>query len=117
AIDHYDTLRKDLAYDTDGVVIKVNDFKYYDQIGFTAKHPKYAGAFKFEAEKQETIVEDIMFQVGRTGVITPVAVLKPVFISGSLVSRATLHNEDYVINKDIRIGDHVYVHKAGEIIP
>lgn len=116
-IDTYDVLRKTLGYDTDGVVIKANDFSYYDEIGFTAKHPKYAGAFKFEAEKQITQVEDIIFQVGRTGVITPVAVLKPVFISGSLVSRATLHNEDYILNKDIRIGDNVFVHKAGEIIP
>ena len=117
AIEAYDSLRKTLPYDTDGVVIKVNDFKYYDAIGFTAKHPKYAGAYKFEAEKQITQVEDIIFQVGRTGVITPVAVLKPVFISGSLVSRATLHNQDYILNKDIRIGDEVFVHKAGEIIP
>ncbi len=116
-IDGFDNLRKTLLYDTDGVVIKVNDFSYYDEIGYTAKHPKYAAAYKFEAEKQITTVNDIIFQVGRTGVVTPVAVLEPVFISGSLVSRATLHNEDYILNKDIRIGDHVYVHKAGEIIP
>lgn len=117
AIDQYDALRRDLGYDTDGVVIKVNQLNYYDDIGYTAKHPKFAGAFKFEAERQVTTVEDIIFQVGRTGVITPVAVLKPVFISGSLVARATLHNEDYILNKDIRINDQVYVHKAGEIIP
>src|SRR5690554_820406 len=116
-IDGFDNLRKTLLYDTDGVVIKVNDFSCYDEIGYTAKHPKYAAAYKFEAEKQITTVNDIIFQVGRTGVVTPVAVLEPVFISGSLVSRATLHNEDYILNKDIRIGDHVYVHKAGEIIP
>src|SRR5690606_5289453 len=115
-IDGFDNLRKTLLYDTDGVVIKVNDFSYYDEIGYTAKHPKYAAAYKFEAEKQITTVNDIIFQVGRTGVVTPVAVLEPVFISGSLVSRATLHNEDYILNKDIRIGDHVYVHQAGEII-
>jgi len=117
AVDDFDILRKTLAYDTDGVVIKVNDFEYYETIGYTAKYPKYAGAYKFAAEKQVTQVLDIIFQVGRSGVITPVAVLKPVFISGSLVSRATLHNEDYILNKDIRIGDDVFVHKAGEIIP
>lgn len=117
AIDNYDILRKTLPYDTDGVVIKVNQFEHYETIGYTAKYPKYAGAYKFEAEKQITKVEDIIFQVGRTGVITPVAVLTPVFISGSLVSRATLHNEDYILNKDIRIDDQVIVHKAGEIIP
>ncbi|WP_025724918.1 NAD-dependent DNA ligase LigA [Acholeplasma granularum] len=117
SINYFDELRKKLKYDTDGVVIKVNDLSTYDMLGFTAKHPKYAAAYKFQAEKQITEVKDIIFQVGRTGVITPVAELKPVFISGSLVSRATLHNEDYILNKDIRINDYVYVHKAGEIIP
>ncbi len=116
-INFYDKLRKELPYDTDGVVIKVNELSTYDQIGVTAKSPKYATAYKFEAEKQETIINGITFQVGRTGVITPVAELKPVFISGSLVSRATLHNEDYIKEKDIRINDYVMVHKAGEIIP
>src|SRR5690606_5230166 len=113
----YDVSRKTLAYDTDGVVIKVDELNLYDQIGYTAKYPKFATAYKFEAEKQETVIRDITFQVGRTGVITPVAELVPVQISGSLVSRATLHNEDYILAKDIRIGDHVLVHKAGEIIP
>lgn len=116
-IDEYDTLRKTLTYDTDGVVIKVNELSSYDLIGVTAKSPKYATAYKFEAEKQETEILGITFQVGRTGVITPVAELKPVFISGSLVSRATLHNEDYIKEKDIRVHDYVMVHKAGEIIP
>lgn len=116
-INHFDVLRKELAFDTDGVVIKVDELKLYDLIGTTAKSPKYATAYKFEAEKQETKIKDITFQVGRTGVITPVAELEPVFISGSLVSRATLHNEDYIKGKDIRIGDYVLVHKAGEIIP
>ncbi len=116
-INQFDVLRKELPYDTDGVVIKVDELKLYDLIGLTAKSPKYATAYKFEAEKQETKIKDITFQVGRTGVITPVAELEPVFISGSLVSRATLHNEDYVKGKDIRIGDYVLVHKAGEIIP
>lgn len=116
-IEIYDDLRKTLPYDTDGVVIKVNELRLYDFIGTTAKAPKYATAYKFEAEKQQTTINDIVFQVGRTGVITPVAELEPVFISGSLVSRATLHNEDYIKSKDIRVGDTVWVHKAGEIIP
>lgn len=116
-IKHYDTIRKELPYDTDGVVIKVNDLQTYDELGYTAKSPKWAIAYKFAPEEERTILESITFQVGRTGVITPVAELKPVFISGSTVARATLHNEDYVKNKDIRIGDYVYVRKAGEIIP
>lgn len=113
----YDSLRKTLTYDTDGVVIKVNELNLYDFIGVTAKSPKYATAFKFEAEKAETIIKGITFQVGRTGVITPVAQLEPTLISGSMVSRATLHNEDYIKGKDIRVNDYVLVHKAGEIIP
>ena len=113
----YDTLRKTLAYDTDGVVIKVNEYDLYEQIGYTVKHPKWATAYKFEAEQVQTMINDISFQVGRTGVITPVAELEPVMVSGSRVSRATLHNEDYIKNKDIRVLDTVLIHKAGEIIP
>ena len=113
----YDELRKTLPYDTDGVVIKVNEINLYDEIGLTAKYPKWATAYKFKAESVETKVLDITFQVGRTGVITPVAIFDPVLVSGSKVSRATLHNEDYVKEKDIRVGDYVYIHKAGEIIP
>ncbi len=116
-IKDYDVLRKTLPYDTDGVVIKVNAFDLYDFIGYTAKSPKWATAYKFEAEKMETVLKNITFQIGRTGVVTPVAELEPVFISGSQVARATLHNEDYIKAKDIRIGDYVLVHKAGEIIP
>ncbi|MDY0276959.1 MAG: NAD-dependent DNA ligase LigA [Acholeplasma sp.] len=116
-INNYDEIRKTLSYDTDGVVIKVNELSYYDEIGYTAKSPKWATAFKFAPEEVETLLKDITFQVGRTGVITPVAELEPVLISGSIVSRATLHNEDYVINKDIRKNDYVVVRKAGEIIP
>lgn len=116
-INEYDDIRKTLQYDTDGVVIKVNEFNLYDEIGYTAKFPKWATAYKFQAEQKETKVLDIIYQVGRTGVITPVAVLEPTFISGSTVSRATLHNEDYILDKDIRINDYVYIHKAGEIIP
>lgn len=117
AITEYDTLRKTLSYDTDGVVIKVNEFDLYNMIGYTAKSPKWATAYKFQAEQVETKLKDITFQIGRTGVITPVAELEPVFVSGTTVARATLHNEDYIVTKDIRIGDTVVVHKAGEIIP
>ncbi|MBE0700945.1 MAG: NAD-dependent DNA ligase LigA [Acholeplasmataceae bacterium] len=113
----YDNLRKNLPYETDGVVIKMNDFRLYDTIGYTSKFPKWATAYKFQAEQVETILKDITFQIGRTGVVTPVAELDPVVISGSTVARATLHNEDYIVTKDIRIGDTVLVHKAGEIIP
>jgi DNA ligase (NAD+) len=113
----YDNLRKTLNYETDGVVIKINEFDLHEIIGYTAKYPKWATAYKFKAEQQTTKLKDITFQIGRTGVVTPVAELEPVFISGSKVSRATLHNEDYIKAKDIRIGDHVVVHKAGEIIP
>jgi DNA ligase (NAD+) len=117
AVSEYDLKRKELEYDTDGVVIKINEYLLYDMIGYTSKFPKWATAYKFQAEKQETILKGITFQIGRTGVITPVAELEPVLISGSTVSRATLHNEDYITLKDIRINDTVLVHKAGEIIP
>lgn len=116
-INEYDNLRKELKYDTDGVVIKVNDLTLYDEIGYTVKSPKWAIAYKFAPEEALTKLLDITFQVGRTGVITPVANLEPVFISGSLVARATLHNEDYIKDRDIRVGDFVYIRKAGEIIP
>ena len=116
-INEYDLLRKKLSYDTDGVVIKVNEFSLLNMIGCTSKFPKWATAYKFQAEQVETILKDITFQIGRTGVVTPVAELEPVLVSGSTVSRATLHNEDYILTKDIRIGDYVIVHKAGEIIP
>lgn len=116
-IEDYDRLRKSLSYDTDGVVIKVNEFELYSTIGYTSKFPKWATAYKFQAEQVETILKDITFQIGRTGVVTPVAELEPVLVSGSTVARATLHNEDYILAKDIRVGDTVLVHKAGEIIP
>lgn len=117
SIQTFDTLRKELPYDTDGVVVKVNDIQSYDYIGYTAKYPKWATAYKFQAEIAPTILNDITFQVGRTGMITPVAELESVNVSGTNVSRATLHNEDYIHSKDIRIGDRVFIHKAGEIIP
>ena len=116
-ISEYDLLRKTLSYDTDGVVIKVNEFPLLNMIGYTSKFPKWATAYKFQAEQVETILKDITFQIGRTGVVTPVAELEPVSVSGSTVARATLHNEDYILTKDIRIGDYVIIHKAGEIIP
>ncbi len=116
-MNNYDELRKTLPYDTDGVVIKVNEFNLHEMIGYTAKSPKWATAYKFQAEQVETTLKDITFQIGRTGVVTPVAELEPILISGSMVARATLHNEDYIKEKDIRIGDTVLVHKAGEIIP
>jgi DNA ligase (NAD+) len=116
-IHRYDELRKQLPYDTDGVVIKVNELSKYEQIGQTVKYPKWAIAYKFAPEEVVTKLHAITFQVGRTGVITPVAELTPVLISGSMVARATLHNEDYIKNLDIEIGDDVVVRKAGEIIP
>ncbi len=109
--------RSNLDYDTDGVVIKVNEFDLYEKIGYTERAPKWGIAYKFPAEEVETKLLDIIYTVGRTGNITPNAVLEPVFISGSLVQRATLNNEDFCISKDIRIGDYVVVRKAGEIIP
>jgi len=116
-INEFDSLRKDLVYDTDGVVIKVNDFSLYEEIGYIAKAPKWAIAYKFAPEEVITQVKEIICQVGRTGLITPVANLEPVLVSGSTVSRATLHNEDFIISKDIRVGDYVVIRKAGEIIP
>lgn len=116
-LEYWKEKRKDLDYDTDGVVIKVNEFDLQEKIGYTVKAPKWGIAFKFPAEEVETELLDIVYTVGRTGNITPNAVLEPVFISGSLVQRATLNNEDFCINKDIRIGDYVVVRKAGEIIP
>lgn len=116
-VNNVEISRHELPYEIDGVVFKVNEFKLYDKIGYTAKYPKWAIAYKFPAEEVETVLENIRFQIGRTGVVKPVADLDPVMISGSLVSRATLHNEDFCKDRDIRINDHVIVRKAGEIIP
>ncbi len=109
--------RDKLPYDIDGIVIKVNSFEYQNKLGFTAKYPKWATAYKFPAEEVLTKLRDIIFTVGRTGQITPNAVLDPVIVMGSTISRATLHNEDYVIEKDLHIGDIVSIRKAGDVIP
>ncbi len=110
-------IRPSLSYDTDGAVIKTDSFAYRAEIGSTAKFPRWAVAFKYPPEEKETTVTDIEVTVGRTGVLTPTAVFEPVLVSGSTVARATLHNQDYIDEKDIRIGDRIIIRKAGEIIP
>ena len=110
-------LRPSLPYDIDGIVIKVNDIEQQQKLGYTAKYPKWATAYKFPAEEVLTKLQDIIFTVGRTGQITPNAVLDPVIVAGSTISRATLHNEDYVKEKDLKIGDIVSIRKAGDVIP
>lgn len=117
AIHELDRIRHDFRYQTDGAVIKVDAFVQRERLGFTAKSPRWAIAFKYEAERVETKLLDITLQVGRTGVLTPVAMLDPVFVSGSTVARATLHNEEEIARKDLRIGDTVVIEKAGEVIP
>ena len=116
-IGDFNALRQGLAYDTDGAVIKVNDVYQQRILGATGKDPRWATAYKYPPEQAETTLEDIDWRVGRTGVLTPTAVLTPVKLSGSVISRATLHNEDFIRAKDIRIGDRVVINKAGEIIP
>src|SRR5689334_23062280 len=117
AIRDLDEIRRDFPYETDGAVIKVDALEQRERLGFTAKSPRWAIAYKYAAERVETKLLDIKVQVGRTGILTPVAVLEPVLVSGSTVSRATLHNEDEIKRKDIRIGDTVMIEKAGEVIP
>src|SRR6266568_1031503 len=117
AIRELDSVRQDFAYQTDGAVVKVDAFAQRERLGFTAKSPRWAIAYKYKAERVETRLRDIVIQVGRTGILTPVAVLDPVLVSGSTVGRATLHNEDEIKRKDIRIGDTVVIEKAGEVIP
>lgn len=116
-IDQWKDKRYELPFDIDGMVIKVDDFRLRAELGSTSKTPRWATSYKFPPERVRTKVLDIITQVGRTGAITPAAVLDKVAISGSFVSRATLHNEDYIKEKDIRIGDYVYLQKAGEVIP
>ena len=116
-IKEYTLKRDSLDYDIDGVVIKVNDLKLHDKIGYTMKTPKWAIAYKFPAMEVKTKLLDIIYTVGRTGKITPNAVLTPVLVAGSTVSRATLHNEDFIKERDIKVGDNVIIRKAGDIIP
>src|SRR6058998_2678593 len=116
AIHKLDAIRHKFAYQTDGAVIKVDSFSQRDRLGFTAKSPRWAIAYKYAAERVQTRLNDIVIQVGRTGILTPVAMLEPVFVSGSTIGRATLHNEDEIKRKDIRIGDTVVIEKAGEVI-
>ncbi len=116
-VHEYHKKRPSLDYDIDGLVIKVNDRTLYDTIGYTRKTPKWEIAYKFPPEEQITKVNDIEISVGRTGRVAPTAVLEPVRVAGSLISRATLNNEDYIKRKDIRIGDYVSLHKAGDVIP
>jgi len=116
-IDYWDVHRHQLPYETDGVVVKVNSFQHQDELGYTAKSPRWAMAYKFKAEQVSTILNSISYQVGRTGSITPVANLEPVQLAGTIVKRASLHNADQIEKLDIRIGDTVFVEKGGEIIP
>jgi DNA ligase (NAD+) len=116
-INYWDEHRHNLPYETDGVVIKVNSFQYQDELGYTAKSPRWAMAYKFKAEQVSTKLNSISYQVGRTGSITPVANLEPVQLAGTIVKRASLHNADQIEKLDIRIGDTVFVEKGGEIIP
>ena len=116
-INHWDTERKNLPFATDGIVIKVNELQYQEELGFTSKAPRWAVAYKFKAEQALTRLLSIDYQVGRTGAVTPVANLEPVLLSGTVVKRASLHNSEQMQLLDIRIGDYVYVEKGGEIIP
>ncbi len=116
-INYWDVHRHDLPYETDGVVIKVNDFDHQQELGYTAKSPRWAMAYKFKSEQVTTTLNEITYQVGRTGAITPVANLEPVQLAGTIVKRASLHNADQIEKLDIRVGDEVFVEKGGEIIP
>ena len=116
-IEEYTEKRPNLDYDIDGIVIKVNDITKYNTLGYTAKTPRWAIAYKFPPEEVVTKLEDIIFTVGRTGKITPNAVIKPTRVAGSTVQRATLHNEDFILDKDLRIGDYIVLRKAGDVIP
>jgi len=116
-IEYWDEHRHNLPFEIDGVVIKVNDYRQQDELGFTAKSPRWAIAYKFKSEEVTTVLESVTYQVGRTGAVTPVANLTPVLLAGTVVKRASLHNSDQIAELDLRIGDTVYVEKGGEIIP
>ena len=116
-VNHWDEKRHDLPYETDGIVIKVNSLQQQEELGYTSKSPRWAIAYKFQAEQVLTVLNEITYQVGRTGAITPVANLEPVSLAGTIVKRASLHNADQIEKLDIRVGDTVYVEKGGEIIP
>ena len=116
-VQEFQEKRPTLGYEIDGIVIKVNNFEDQEKIGYTVKAPKWAIAYKFPAEEAETVVEDIEWTLGRTGVVTPTAVMSPVRLAGTTVARASLHNIDLIKQRDIRLGDHVMIHKAGDIIP
>ena len=117
AIEEIGEKRGELSFGIDGAVIKVDNLKQREELGTTAKTPRWAVAYKYPPEKKETTIKDIKVQVGRTGAITPIAILEPVKVAGSMISKTTLHNEDFITKKDIRIGDKVYIQKAGDIIP
>ena len=116
-IDYWTIHRPELPYEIDGIVIKVNDLAAQKSLGYTVKYPKWAVAYKFPAEKVITKLTDIVCTVGRTGQITPNAVLEPIKVAGSTIRRATLHNYPYIVSKDLKVGDYVYLHKAGDVIP
>jgi len=116
-VDDLERVRAEFPYDIDGAVIKLDDFASRRRVGYTAKAPSWAVAYKYAAEQTTTVLREITVQVGRTGVLTPVAELEPVFLAGSTISRATLHNQDEVAKKDVRVGDTVFIRKAGDVIP
>ncbi|MEX0962258.1 MAG: NAD-dependent DNA ligase LigA [Simkaniaceae bacterium] len=116
-IEKVEKSRHQLPFEIDGIVIKVDEIKLWDRVGATAKSPRWATAYKFPPEQEKTVIKSITIQVGRTGVLTPVAELEPISVAGSLISRATLHNEEEIMRKDIRVGDHVIIEKGGDVIP
>ncbi|CAP18462.1 NAD-dependent DNA ligase [Candidatus Phytoplasma mali] len=116
-ISYYEEIKNHLGYNTDGIVIKINELSFHSIIGYTSKAPKWAIAYKFKVFKTETLINNILFQIGRTGIVTPIAELLPTIVDGSVISKVNLHNFDYIKQKDIRVNDFVLVHKSGSIIP